>query len=112
MRFLQHFLLQCYPHNPVGSENIWLHDIPALSERYEYLMHAILGYAASDLMQNDPGLLPAAIDHRVKAIRAIKKTLSDVPRADTFEEGNAMMATCFALTFQSVFLNDGMAEAR
>ena len=74
-------------------------------------MHAILGLAASDLsVQKDPSLVAFAMNHRLKAIKAIKKTLSDVPRADTFEEGNAMMATCFALTFQSVLLDDGMVE--
>jgi hypothetical protein len=73
-------------------------------------MHAILGLAASDLTQKDPNLVAAAMHHRVKAIKAIKKTLADVPKGDSFEEGNAMMATCFALTFQSVLLDDGMAE--
>ncbi|KAJ8122731.1 hypothetical protein ONZ43_g1141 [Nemania bipapillata] len=48
--------------------------------------------------------------HRLKAIKAIKKTLTDVPKADTFEEGNALLATCYALTFQSVMLDDGMSE--
>lgn len=110
MRFLQHFLMHCYPHHPIGAESIWTHEIPCLSERYEYLMHAILGLAASDLMQSDPSLVTAAMTHRLKAIRAIKKTLCDVPRSNTFEEGNALMATCFALTFQSVLLDDGMVE--
>jgi len=73
-------------------------------------MHAILGFAASDLLQTDPSLVTAAMAHRVKAIKAIKKTLGEVPKANTFEEGNALMATCFALTFQSVLLDDGMAE--
>ena len=137
-------------------------------------MHALLGMAASDLMQHDPSLVTAAMDHRLKAIRAIKRTLAAVPKwphtghfqsqqqqhnaqtagdgsgsgsaspperdADNsnggartrsasrsaepwdmgggssapgtpmFEEGNALMATCFALTFQSVVLDDGMAE--
>lgn len=74
-------------------------------------MHAILGLAASDLsVQKDPSLIASAMNHRLKAIKAIKKSLADVPRADTFEEGNALMATCFALTFQSVLLDDGMVE--
>jgi hypothetical protein len=73
-------------------------------------MHAILGLAASDLMQKDGTLVTSAMHHRLKAIKAIKKTLSDVPKADAFEEGNALMATCFALTFQSVMLEDGINE--
>jgi hypothetical protein len=114
MRFFQHFLLQCYPHQPLGNDTIWTHEVPCLSQKYEYLMHAVLGLAASDLMATqgdaDPTLTECAIAHRVKAIRAIKRTLADVPQTNTFEDGNAMMATCYALTFQSVFLDDGMAE--
>lgn len=110
MRFFQHFLVNCYPHHPIGAESIWLHEIPCLAEKYEYLMHAILGFAASDLMVKDSSLMAPALSHRLKAIKAIKKTLSDSPKADTFEEGNAMMAACFALTFQSVLLDDGMVE--
>jgi hypothetical protein len=76
-------------------------------------MHAILGLAASELMQEDPSLAPAAMAHRVKAIKAIKTTLAAAPTraTGTFdEEGNALMAACFALTFQSVIMDDGMAE--
>lgn len=171
MRFFQHFLLHCSPHHPLGNHSLWTHEIPCLSHSYDYLMHALLGMAASDLMQNDPSLVTAAMDHRLKAIRAIKRTLAAVPKwpnaglqqpgsqlggdrsgsgsasprstggesggkaggarrrsgsssaepwdmhggssapgTPMFEEGNALMATCFALTFQSVALDDGMAE--
>jgi hypothetical protein len=136
MRFFQHFLMNCYPHHPIGAESIWTHEIPCLSEKvlrshlqhtfspwiltlipsqYEYLMHALLGLAASDLSKSTPSssLQTAAMTHRLKAIRAIKQTLSSVPRSSTgstWEEGNALMATCFALTFQSVLLDDGMVE--
>ncbi|KAI1476565.1 hypothetical protein F4774DRAFT_420636 [Daldinia eschscholtzii] len=110
MRFFQHFLFTCFPHQPIGNEAVWTHEIPCLAQNYEYLMHAILGLAASDLMSQDPSLVTSAMSHRLKAIRAIKKTLNDVPKSNTFEEGNALVATCFALTFQSVILEDGMAE--
>ncbi|EFW98740.1 c6 zinc finger domain containing protein [Grosmannia clavigera kw1407] len=179
MRFFQHFLVHCCPHQPLGNETLWTHEIPCLSHNYDYLMHALLGLAASDLMQTDASLVAAAMDHRLKAIRAIKRALSPVskqripatlclppggtiavkgahgtdkangnlettsssvssvsstshsirsgaasqppPRTTwdesasgssnpLFEEGNALMATCFALTFQSVELDDGMVE--
>lgn len=74
------------------------------------LVHAILGLAASDLMIQDSSLVTFAMAHRLKAIKAIKKTLTDAPRKTTFEEGNALLAACYALTFQSVMLDDGMAE--
>ncbi|KAF2965962.1 hypothetical protein GQX73_g7633 [Xylaria multiplex] len=110
MRFFQHFLLTCSPHHPLGNDSIWTHEVPCLSQNHEYLMHAILGLAASDLMVHDPSLVTFAMAHRLKAIKAIKKTLTDVPKTNTFEEGNALLATCYALTFQSVMLDDGMAE--
>ncbi|KAF9878587.1 C6 zinc finger protein [Colletotrichum karsti] len=111
MRFFQHFMLQCYPHQPLGNENIWTHEIPCLSQSHEFLMHAILGMAACDLMNTDPSLLAFAMAHRVKAIKAIKKSLADLPKTGTTtEHANALVATCFALTFQSVTFEDGMAE--
>ncbi|KAI2625494.1 C6 zinc finger protein [Xylaria nigripes] len=110
MRFFQHFLLTCSPYLPYGNDSVWTHEVPCLSQSHEYLMHAILGLAASDLMTQDQSLVAFAVGHRLKAIKAIKKTLTDVSRATTFEEGNALLATCYALTFQSVMLDDGMAE--
>jgi hypothetical protein len=74
-------------------------------------MHAILGFAASELIPTDPSLAMAAMTHRVKAIRSIKKSLSEASRANTnYEEANALVATCYALTFQSISLEDGLAE--
>lgn len=74
-------------------------------------MHSILGYSASELIQTDPSLANAALTHRVKAIRSIKKRLSESGRGEmTYEESNAMVASCFALTFQSTKLDDGLAE--
>lgn len=74
-------------------------------------MHAILGMAACDLMAQDPSLLAFAMAHRVKAIKAIKKSLSELPTKGTnTEHANALVATCFALTFQSTSFEDGMGE--
>ena len=33
MRFFQHFLFQCYPHHPIGSEDLWTNEIPCLSHK-------------------------------------------------------------------------------
>jgi len=95
-------------------------------------MHAILGYSASDLAHNPSppsdgaALITSAMSHRLKAIKAIKRALAESSsnasrvRVDgtsggrgadhLTEEGNALMATCFALTYQSVLLDDGMVE--
>ncbi|KAF7559878.1 hypothetical protein G7046_g4262 [Stylonectria norvegica] len=111
MRFFQHFLTQCVPHHPLKQEEIWSHDIPCIAHNHEFLMHAILGFAASQLIATDPSVIPSAMSHRVKAIKAIKNRLGEsASSAVTYEEANAMVATCFALTFQSVSLEDGLAE--
>ncbi|KAH6661670.1 hypothetical protein EV126DRAFT_447479 [Verticillium dahliae] len=94
MRFFQHFLLQCYPHHPLGNENVWTHEVPCLS-------------------QTETGPLgpPQAMVHRTKAIRAMKKSIAGLPRRGlTHEQANALISACFALTFQSVLLEDGMPE--
>ncbi|KAL5083394.1 hypothetical protein Trisim1_001498 [Trichoderma cf. simile WF8] len=111
MRCFQYFLTQCYPHHPLKQEEIWTHEIPSIAHNHEFLMHAILGYAASELMHADSNLAPVAMGHRIKAIKAIKKRLTETSKMDTtYEEANALVATCFALTFQSVSLEDGLAE--
>ncbi|KAL6867972.1 hypothetical protein J3F83DRAFT_765880 [Trichoderma novae-zelandiae] len=111
MRCFQYFLTQCYPHHPLKQEEIWTHEIPSIAHNHEFLMHAILGYAASELMHTDSSLVPVAMGHRIKAIKAIKKRLAETSKMDTtYEEANALVATCFALTLQSVSLEDGLAE--
>ncbi|KAH6610166.1 hypothetical protein Trco_000186 [Trichoderma cornu-damae] len=111
MRCFQHFLTQCYPHHPLKQEEIWTHEIPSIAHNHEFLMHAILGYAASELMHTDRSLVSVAMNHRIRAIRAIKKRLAEASKLETtYEEANALVATCFALTFQSVSLADGLAE--
>jgi hypothetical protein len=74
-------------------------------------MHAILGFAASELVPTDASFVQPAMNHRIKAIKAIKKRLAESAHSQTtYEEANALVATCFALTFQSVSLEDGLAE--
>lgn len=88
-------------------------------------MHAILGLAASELIPEDPSFLHAALRHRLLSLRAIKRKLALVAPSSaqaslapsncpattiSRDEGNALLATCYALTFQSVRLDDGMAE--
>ncbi|KAI5462280.1 hypothetical protein BGZ63DRAFT_354236 [Mariannaea sp. PMI_226] len=111
MRFFQHFLTQCYPHHPLKQEEIWTHEVPCIAHNYDFLMHSILGFAASQLIREDPSVIPSAMGHRIKAIKAIKKRLAETSKTSiSYEEANAMVATCFALTFQSVSLEDGLAE--
>lgn len=78
--------------------------------QYEFLMHSILGLAASELIATDASLAEAAMVHRLKSIQAIKRKLAASDQGITYAEGNALIATCFALTFQSVILEDGSKQ--
>jgi hypothetical protein len=74
-------------------------------------MHAMLGLSASELtakLTPTYELACSAMKHRVVAIKALNQALSR--GIQTFEEGNAMLATCYVLLFQSVLLDDGLAE--
>lgn len=74
-------------------------------------MHAILGFAASELTREDSSLKAPAMNHRIKAITAIKGRFAEASRFNmTHDVANALLAACFALTFQSVSLDDGLAE--
>ncbi|KAF7549452.1 hypothetical protein G7Z17_g6371 [Cylindrodendrum hubeiense] len=85
--------------------------LPQIVHQYEYLMHSLLGFSASQLIASDPSVTMAAMNHRIKAIKAIKKRLAETSNTTiSYEEANAMVATCYALTFQSVSLEDGLAE--
>jgi hypothetical protein len=71
----------------------------------------MLGLSASDLKERvtqTSEITCSAMSHRVQAIKSLNKALSS--GLHTFEEGNAMLATCYVLLFQSVLLEDGLAE--
>lgn len=50
----------------------------------------------------------SAMSHRVQAIKSLNQAMSN--GLHTAEEGNAMLATCYALLFQSVLIDDGLSE--
>jgi hypothetical protein len=72
----------------------------------------MLALSASDIEaksdQHSPELTKSAISHRVLAIRYLNRALST--GLHTFEEGNAMLATCFSLMFQSALIGEGHPE--
>lgn len=86
------------------------HQRILISLQYEFLMHSILGLAASELIASDASLAEAAMAHRLKSIQTIKRKLAASNSGITYAEGNALIATCFALTFQSVILEDGSKQ--
>ncbi|KAL1797495.1 hypothetical protein ACET3X_004101 [Alternaria dauci] len=109
MRLFHHFLITAYPHLPVGADKIWTTTIPGFAHRYEYLMHSILGLAASHLDAiTHSGVAEQAIQHRILAMKSLNEALSAPPTTSC--ERDARMAAAIALAFQSSHLQDGMAE--
>ncbi len=71
----------------------------------------MLALAASELASSEQcsrQLLNAALTHRTKSISALNAAIQR--GVNSFEEGNAMLATCFSLLFQSTLIADGLVE--
>jgi hypothetical protein len=72
-------------------------------------MHAILGMAASHLeISTGQDLHETAIHHRILAIRGSNEAISQVRR--TGADGDALLGACYALTFQSAYMSEGLPE--
>ncbi|KAF4630476.1 hypothetical protein G7Y89_g7661 [Cudoniella acicularis] len=113
-RLFNYFIEKAYPHHPIESDWIWTHDIPNIAADHDYLLHSMLALAGSELADkaSNPStqhqLACTAISHRVQAITSLNASLAQgITRV---EQGNAMIATCFSLLFQSVLIDDGLAE--
>ncbi|OBU00771.2 hypothetical protein VE01_01237 [Pseudogymnoascus verrucosus] len=109
MRFFQHFILNAYPHLPVNNSQVWIQTVPAFSHNYDYLMHSMLGLAATHLSAiTNVDYSDAALSHRVRAIEGFNKALSKKPEKEP--DGDALLATMYSLTFQSAFMSDSLIE--
>jgi len=83
--------------------------------QYDFLLHAMLALSASDLANSRTSsdsqaseLTNTGLGHRVKAISALNTAIG--APLQSFKQGNAMLATCFVLVFQSVLMDDGLIE--
>ncbi|TQW02851.1 Gal4-like transcriptional regulator [Cordyceps javanica] len=79
MHFFQHFLLQCRPVYPLGNQQVWKHDVLCLSHHHNFLLYAILGFAAADLEANggtNSTLSVPAMTYRFKAIQLFRKAIT------------------------------------
>lgn len=73
----------------------------------------MLALSASDIAESNPSpasseLECVAMSHRVKAIASLNEAIGKP--IGSVEQGNAMIATCFSLLFQSTLINDGLVE--
>ncbi|KAI9164024.1 Sterol uptake control protein [Paramyrothecium foliicola] len=120
LRFFHHFLLFAYPGLPLGGHSVW-QEVAKLSHSYDFLMHAMLGLAASHLTTCQGGNHSIkALSHRVKSVRSLTappRSLEEdaqvarpSTRASIMAEKDARFATSMALAFQSSYMSDGMDE--
>ena len=79
------------------------------SLQYDYLVHAMLGLAASHLgLCSEGEYSTQALSHRVIAINSLNKSLSRP--CSSKAEGDARFAALMALTFQASYMADGMVD--
>jgi len=75
----------------------------------EYLMHAILGMAASHLeLLTGESFGPIAVHHRLLAVQGSNAALSQKSR--TGSDGDALLGSCYLLAFQASYMRDGLFE--
>lgn len=73
----------------------------------------MLALSASDIAEHNPSpaspeLECVAMSHRIKAIASLNDAIGKP--LESIEQGNAMIATCFSLLFQSTLIDDGLVE--
>jgi hypothetical protein len=71
----------------------------------------MLALAASDLVRTEicpHKMRNTALSHRVRSVTALNAAVQR--GVNCLEEGNAMLATCFSLLFQSILIDDGLVE--
>ncbi|KIX10031.1 uncharacterized protein Z518_01112 [Rhinocladiella mackenziei CBS 650.93] len=111
LQYFHHFLQAAVPHLPLGSGKMWNEDIPRLAYHRPYLMHALLGLGAFHLgamSLEQESCHREALDHRIYAIQGLNSAMSESSQESN--ESGAILAACYALTFQSVYLADGMID--
>jgi hypothetical protein len=73
----------------------------------DYLTHALLGLSASHLSKlTTSGFTTIAQSHRLSAIKGLNNALHQP--VTTAEQGDAILATCYALLMQSWYMDDGL----
>ena len=107
LRYFHHFLVTAYPPLPMGGDAVWK-GVAALSHQYDFLVHSMLGLAASHLSLYTGNDAPSALAHRVKAISALNESLSRP--CTSAAEGDARFGAIMALTFQASCMPDCMTE--
>ncbi|KIM94227.1 hypothetical protein OIDMADRAFT_149564 [Oidiodendron maius Zn] len=110
MPLFEHFRTTAYPHVPLANDRIWRTEIPRLVNAYPFLAHAILGLAAShiSLIAPSSNMQARSLAYRVQAVRGLNGAFSAAPRRR--EDGDALLATCYALSMQALYIGESVSE--
>ncbi|KAI8417480.1 hypothetical protein FOFC_00035 [Fusarium oxysporum] len=108
LRLYKHFIFHAYPPMPLNGEPVWK-EVAAMSHNFDFLVHAMLGLAASHLsLSGDTDYTAQALSHRVHAITLLNQALSKPCKSKV--EADARIATVMTLIFQSSYMFEGMVE--
>lgn len=114
MRFFQQFLTSMPHALPIGNRSAWLNDIPQMSHQhdFQFLMHAMLALGASDLSRGNSSasLKHDMLQHRGRAILGLKDAIEDAEAWQNPGHADAVLATCYSLTFQASHLPDALQD--
>jgi hypothetical protein len=112
MRFFHYFLTSMKHPLPLGNRSVWIQEIPQIAHEYPFLLHAILALGASEMERSNLPL-PRQYDvlkHRGRAISGLNKALDNSKAWNTYGHPDAVLATCYALIYQSSRISDGMKD--
>ncbi|KIX93037.1 uncharacterized protein Z520_11310 [Fonsecaea multimorphosa CBS 102226] len=104
LRLFHHFLCFAYPPLPLANKLAWTQDVPQLGHHSEHLMNALLALAASHLntLTSVDDDKCTALLYKGRAISGLKNAFAKSHHSSI--EYDVMLATCYALAFQSTLL--------
>ncbi|KAK5052131.1 hypothetical protein LTR84_002935 [Exophiala bonariae] len=112
LRFFHYFLTSMKHPLPLGNRSVWIQEIPQISHEYPFLMHAILALGASEMERANLHLAAPSnvLKHRGRAIAGLNRALDDSNSWSTYGHPDAVLATCYALIYQSSRISDAMKD--
>ncbi|KAL6243814.1 hypothetical protein RBB50_009248 [Rhinocladiella similis] len=110
LRLFHHFLTAtCHP-LPLKNQVVWATQIPQLALEYHYLMDAILAFSASQLHRktSEDSLLDESRKRSARAITGLNIVVNDPQAWKTFGPPDAILSSCYLLTYQTSYNPDGL----
>nr|UYO77202.1 Zn2Cys6 transcriptional regulator [Trichoderma crystalligenum] len=108
LRFYHQFLLAAFPTLPLKRKEVWM-EAAAMSYKYDYLAHAVLGLGASHLSRHgNTDYTSQALQHRITAMKLVNEQLDKPPKKPA--DADALLAAVLCLVTQSSLMPDSMID--